>query len=178
MLLTIIFLLLLSSHNIRAFGVTTSSLRRTDKWRSSPPASALKEHQRLASVHSPLFLLPETSAALLATEQPTIDVVEPLSRSTATVVFIVGVIPFAIATYEFWRRIAVGASFGTNEPVVFFIGEDDNRQSSRGRQVLGRDSLITAYVIFTVVGAVLALVITSVLTTPPVSDLTPPDAIL
>jgi hypothetical protein len=96
--------------------------------------------------------------------------VQPLSKATTIAVFVVGVIPFAIATYEFWRRIAVGASFGTNDPVVFFIGQDDAPTSSRGRQVLGRDSLVTAYLIFSVVIAVLGLVLVSVVTSPGPAD--------
>jgi len=88
-----------------------------------------------------------------------------LSKQTAITVFIVGLVPWTVATFEFWRRIAVGASFGTNDPVVIVstIGEDDNPASSRGRQVLGKGALITAYAIFTVVAAVLGLVVYSVL---------------
>jgi hypothetical protein len=92
---------------------------------------------------------------------------QQLSKATTIAVFIAGVIPFAIATYEFWRRIAVGDSFGTTtDSVVFFIGQDDAPAQSRGRQVLGRDSMITAYIIFTVAAAVLALVIFAVVTSP------------
>jgi len=110
------------------------------------------------------------AASFGATTPPPPDVSDStttgmLSQETAIAVFVVGLIPFAIATVEFWRRIAVGASFGTNQPVVF-IGQDDNPNSSRGKQVLGRDSLITAYVIFAVVAAVLGLVLFSVITTP------------
>ena len=90
-----------------------------------------------------------------------------LSQNTAIAVFVIGLIPWTIATYEFWRRIAVGEAFGTRDPVVFtaMIGEDDNPVSSRGRQVLGPGALITAYAIFTVVAAVLGLVLYSVTTT-------------
>ena len=52
-----------------------------------------------------------------------------------TLVFIAGIIPFAWATVEFWRRIAVGASFGTGQDSVVIIGEDNEPQSSRGRRV-------------------------------------------
>jgi len=90
-----------------------------------------------------------------------------LSKQTAITVFVVGLVPWTVATFEFWRRIAVGESFGTtSDAVVFSIGEDDNPASSRGRQVLGKGALVTAYCIFTVVAMVLGLVVYSVLTTP------------
>ena len=54
-----------------------------------------------------------------------------------TVVFIIGCAPFAVATVEFWRRIAVGASFGTGTDSVI-IGEDNNPESSRGQRILGK----------------------------------------
>ena len=41
--------------------------------------------------------------------------VEGLSPEANIIVFIIGIIPFIWATYEFWSRIAVGASFGTGE---------------------------------------------------------------
>lgn len=90
-----------------------------------------------------------------------------LSPTTNIIVFVVGLIPFGIATIEFWRRIAVGASFGTTKnAVVFSIGEDNNPVSSRGKQILGKDALITAYVIFAIAISVLVLVVYSVSTTP------------
>lgn len=94
------------------------------------------------------------------------DQVVGLSKGTAIAVFIVGLIPFGIATVEFWRRIAVRASFGTADPVVFSIGENDAQASSRGKQVLGKDALVTAYIIFAIVAAVLGIVLFSVLTSP------------
>jgi hypothetical protein len=91
-----------------------------------------------------------------------------LSPTTTVVVFIVGVIPYLWATIEFWRRIAVGASFGTgSDSVVFSIGEDDNPESSRGKQVLGKGALVIAYILFTIAAAVLGLVLFSVITTGP-----------
>lgn len=95
-----------------------------------------------------------------------------LSPKMTVIVFIIGVIPFAIGTYEFWRRIAVGAQFGTGSDSVVFpknvsIGLDDvSPLSSRGKQVLGTDSLITAYLIFAAVGVVLGIVFYAVLTSP------------
>jgi hypothetical protein len=91
---------------------------------------------------------------------------EALSKSTAIAIFIVGLIPFAIATVEFWRRIATREPFGTNDPIYFTIGEDDNPMSSRGRRTLGTDALVTAYIIFAIVAVVLGVVIASVVTSP------------
>ena len=99
-----------------------------------------------------------------------IDSIGMLSKETTILVFIIGVIPFIIATYEFWRRIAVGATFGTgNDSVVFpttTIGNDNDPTSSRGKQILGQDSLITAYIIFTTVAIVLGIVLYAVVTSP------------
>lgn len=39
---------------------------------------------------------------------------------TDAVVFVVGCIPFLWATWEFWRRIAVGLPFGTGSDSVVF----------------------------------------------------------
>jgi hypothetical protein len=91
-----------------------------------------------------------------------------LSPTTTVVVFIVGVIPYIWATIEFWRRIAVGESFGTGaDSVVISIGEDENPESSRGRRVLGKGALVIAYILFAIAAAVLGLVLWSVLTTGP-----------
>jgi len=141
-----------------------------------PPPPSLQTTSSSSLAASPdLFAQTLSDAATtmtMAASSPGVTATTPavssdgmLSQETAIAVFVVGLIPFAIATVEFWRRIAVGASFGTNQPVVF-IGQDDNPNSSRGKQVLGRDSLITAYVIFAVVAAVLGLVLFSVVTTP------------
>lgn len=97
--------------------------------------------------------------------------VEALSNETNIVVFIIGLIPFAWATIEFWRRIAVGASFGTGSDSVVIIGEDDNPTSSRGRQVLGKGALAVAYVLFGVAALSVGLAVFSVVTAPP-TDLT------
>jgi len=78
-------------------------------------------------------------------------------------VFVVGIIPFGWATIEFWRRIAVGESFGTGSDSVV-IGEDLNPESSRGRRILGKDALVVAYILFAVAGAVLGLVLYTVAT--------------
>ena len=54
-----------------------------------------------------------------------------------TIVFAIGVLPFAWASAEFWRRIAVGQPFGTGKDSII-IGEDQNPESSRGRRTLGK----------------------------------------
>jgi hypothetical protein len=115
-----------------------------------------------------------TSATTAATTIAAASTFEPsaaapgLSPTTTVVVFIVGVIPYIWATIEFWRRIAVGASFGTgSDSVVFSIGEDDNPESSRGKQVLGKGALVIAYILFATAAAVLGLVLLSVITTGP-----------
>jgi len=94
----------------------------------------------------------ESSSRLLLSDETT--EIQGLSPTANTIIFIIGIIPFVWATYEFWSRIAVGSSFGTTSDSVtipkpsFMIGEDDNPSKSRGRQTLGQDALIVAYVLF------------------------------
>ena len=115
-------------------------------------------------------------AANVATEQPFLSTTSALLLSAADAasflnnsdvwVFVVGCIPFIWATIEFWRRIAVGESFGTGSDSVV-IGEDNNPSSSRGRRVLGKDALIVAYFLFGISAAVVALVLYTVITNDP-----------
>lgn len=103
------------------------------------------------------------SSLLIAQEQQA----QALDKTTTTLVFLAGVFPFAVATVEFWRRIAVGDSFGTgSDSVVFTIGEDNKPESSRGKQVLGTDSLITAYILFAIAFGAIALALAAVLQAP------------
>ena len=80
-----------------------------------------------------------------------------------TGVFVIGCIPFVWATWEFWRRIAVGASFGTGkDAVVFDTGDDaDDDQIRRfgGRRVLGKGALAVAYVLFAAAGGSVLLAV-------------------
>ena len=112
-----------------------------------------------------LSLLPEASDLLTTSSLWMAESDQALSRTQIILVFIVGLIPFAVATVEFWRRIAFGESFGTGSDPVVIIGEDDAPQSSRGRRVLGKGALITAYILFGLSAFVLGLVLFSVLTT-------------
>ncbi len=108
--------------------------------------------------------------------------IEQLSPTTTILVFLIGIIPFLWATYEFWRRIAVGASFGTGSDSIIIpspsdedkniagsitIGEDNNPNSSRGRRTLDKGALTVAYVLFTVAGGSVAIALASVLMSPP-----------
>lgn len=72
------------------------------------------------------------------------------------------------ATYEFWRRIMFGESFGTGTDRVI-IGMEDSPKDSRGTRVLGRGALITAYVLFICAFGTLAVVGYSVATSEPPS---------
>ncbi len=106
--------------------------------------------------------------------------VEQLSPTTALVVFIIGIVPFIWATYEFWRRIAFGEPFGTGSDSVVipspltgddaknsvFIGEDGNPTSSRGRRTLDKGALLVAYVLFGVAASVVAIAVASVVMGP------------
>jgi len=80
-----------------------------------------------------------------------------------TGVFVIGCIPFVWATWEFWRRIAVGASFGTGkDAIVFSTDEDPDEDQVRrfgGRRVLGKGALAVAYVLFAAAGGSVLLAV-------------------
>lgn len=110
------------------------------------------------------------------TSPPTI---QGLSPTTNTFIFIIGIIPFLWATYEFWSRIAVGKSFGTGTDSIQIrsssssstskttIGKDGDPLKSRGQRVLGDDALLVAYVLFAVAVGAVGIAIYSVISTPP-----------
>lgn len=78
------------------------------------------------------------------------------------VVFIAGITPFAWATVEFWRRIAVGEPFGTGTDSVY-IGKDNAPNQSRGRQTLDSGAFLVAYVLFGIAAGVIGLTLYSVM---------------
>ena len=84
-----------------------------------------------------------------------------------TGVFVIGCIPFIWATWEFWRRIAVGASFGTGkDAIVFSTDEDPDEDQVRrfgGRRVLGKGALAVAYVLFAAAGGSVLLAVVAAL---------------
>lgn len=113
------------------------------------------------------------------TPPPLPSAVEGLSPTTNTIVFVLGLIPFVWATYEFWSRIAVGASFGTGADSIqirpgassdgggkTIIGEDGNLSKSRGRRVLGDDALVVAYVLFAIAIGSVGIAVYSVISSP------------
>lgn len=113
-------------------------------------------------------------------QNDTMQPVDQLSPTTTVVVFIIGIIPFIWATYEFWRRIAFGEPFGTgsdsvvipsplngdNNKNLISIGEDGNPASSRGRRTLDKGALLVAYVLFGVAASVVAIAVASVVMEP------------
>ena len=80
-----------------------------------------------------------------------------------TGVFVIGCIPFVWATWEFWRRIAVGASFGTGKDAIVFSTEEDPDEDQMrrfgGRRVLGKGALAVAYVLFAAAGGSVLLAV-------------------
>jgi hypothetical protein len=149
---------------------TTTAFRHTpnDLLAGRERNDRLSTRQQVLPVHLADSALATTTATIAAASTFEPSAAAGLSPTTTVVVFIVGVIPYIWATIEFWRRIAVGASFGTgSDSVVFSIGEDDNPESSRGKQVLGKGALVIAYILFAIAAAVLGLVLLSVITTGP-----------
>jgi hypothetical protein len=87
-------------------------------------------------------------------------------------VFIAGVVPFAWATVEFWRRIAVGEPFGTGKDSVY-IGKDNAPSESRGRQTLDQGAFTVAYILFGLAAGAIGLTLYSV-----ISSGAPPENLL
>jgi len=134
-----------------------------------PTTSALTQHHLLASTNkhscTALSLLPDTNSLLMAEQSLSL-------RNTDVWVFIVGIIPFAWATVEFWRRIAVGEPFGTGKDSVY-IGKDNAPEESRGRRVLDRGAFLAAYLLFGIAAAAIGITLFSVVTSPPMDSLPP-----
>jgi len=95
--------------------------------------------------------------------------VSDLLKNSDFLVFVAGIFPFMWATYEFWRRIMFGESFGTGTDSII-IGMDDAPSDSRGQRILGRGALVTAYVLFVCAFGTLAVVGYSVATSAPPSS--------
>jgi hypothetical protein len=128
-----------------------------------------------------LLAVPDDAAqAAAAAASTTSSAPGALSPTTTVLVFVLGLIPFAVATVEFWRRVALQLPFGTggnkDQSVLIVIGDDNDRQLSRGRRVLGKDALIVAIVLFGVAASVIAIVVASVLTSTPPPPPPPPGA--
>mmetsp|Transcript_10906 Transcript_10906/g.19414 ORF Transcript_10906/g.19414 Transcript_10906/m.19414 type:complete len:205 (-) Transcript_10906:1487-2101(-) len=136
--------------------------------RSVASPTLIRAHKAAEPLTKMAINIPLTAALVIPVDQAwasdevaaTVDEVSkivPQGTYSDLIVFVLGSIPFLWATWEFWRRIAVGAPFGTGSDSVVFpseatIGEDGNPRSSRGRQVLGQGAMLAAYSIFTVVG--------------------------
>mmetsp|Transcript_13659 Transcript_13659/g.19902 ORF Transcript_13659/g.19902 Transcript_13659/m.19902 type:complete len:184 (+) Transcript_13659:1-552(+) len=134
----------------------------------------LTTHQSIIHHQSSLLLssaIESTSTAAAPLTTTTIPAAtttfeaQQLSPETTIIIFIIGIIPFIWASIEFWRRIAVGEPFGTGSDSVI-IGEDNNPQSSRGRQVLGKDALIVAYILFGIAIGSVSMAVYSVVSSP------------
>jgi len=125
----------------------------------------LASNDQVAS-SSDAFILPSGEQLLPSSS------IEGLSPSTNIAIFIIGLIPFIWATYEFWTRIAVGGSFGTGadsiqiRPSGMTIGKDGDPLKSRGQQVLGDDALIVAYFLFAVAIGSIGIAVYSVISSP------------
>jgi len=132
----------------------------------------LNRHKENISMDFSLFFTPNLNQISIAENQ----IQDPvgLTPEQNIAVFVIGLIPFLWATYEFWSRIAVGSSFGTGKDAVIIrpsntptiIGKDGDRLKSRGRRVLGDDALFVAYALFAVAIASVGIAIYSVSSSP------------
>jgi len=136
--------------------------------------------------HAPLFFLSSTSrktSTMISTLTSSSSSSSSLALNLMTlleednnvnsIIFFLGLVPFAWATVEFWRRISVGESFGSGTDSIIIsttIGVDDSPTDSRGQRVLGKGALLTAYTIFIIAFATLGIVGYSILSSPPPSQ--------
>ena len=74
--------------------------------------------------------------------------------------FVVGVLPFIWATGEFWRRVLRGEVFGTGRDSVVIpkdFGEQGDEEGGGRRRVLTSSALTTAWLLFAIAGASVAI---------------------
>jgi hypothetical protein len=145
------------------------------------PSSLLDSTSLIAS--NTIALQPAQLTEAIDSTTTTSVQIEQQDPTTTIIIFIIGIIPFIWATIEFWRRIAVGASFGTTSDSVVIpspfdndenddkngvitIGEDGNPMSSRGRRTLDRGALTVAYVLFAIAAGSVGLAVASVVMGP------------
>ncbi|KAA8496776.1 hypothetical protein FVE85_0505 [Porphyridium purpureum] len=76
-----------------------------------------------------------------------------------TFVFMAGTVPFAVATWQFWTRIAKGKPFGTGrDSVIIDTGRQDwdtdnpDRPKTGARRVLSAGALRVAYILMAAAG--------------------------
>eukprot|EP00419_Tripos_fusus_P022985 CAMPEP_0172719350 /NCGR_PEP_ID=MMETSP1074-20121228/75452_1 /TAXON_ID=2916 /ORGANISM="Ceratium fusus, Strain PA161109" /LENGTH=194 /DNA_ID=CAMNT_0013544691 /DNA_START=184 /DNA_END=768 /DNA_ORIENTATION=+ len=124
----------------------------------------------------------QDAAAMKAASQLDVSPISDGDLLLNSIVFLAGLIPFAYAAWEFWRRIAFGQSFGTGDDPVKFpkkVGEEKvlivkeskkpvgrkgkltigmDADTNRGRKELGTDALVFAYVLMFLAGGILFLV--------------------
>ena len=154
------------------------------RFHTIPPSSISSTSQLLLTTNEIIDTVSVSTTTVAATTGTSTDVgvvvpaVEGLSPTANTIIFIIGLIPFIWATYEFWSRIAVGASFGTGADSIQIkplsdgmkelttIGKEGDLKKSRGQQVLGDDALIVAYFLFIVAIGSVGIAIYSVVTSP------------
>ncbi|KAL7454689.1 hypothetical protein ACHAWC_006293 [Mediolabrus comicus] len=144
--------------------------------------SSLLDSTSLIACNTIALQSAQLTEAIDSTTAATAVQIEQQNPTTTIIIFIIGIIPFIWATIEFWRRIAIGASFGTtsdsvvipspfdndenNDNGMITIGEDGNPMSSRGRRTLDRGALTVAYVLFAIAAGSVGLAVASVVMGP------------
>ncbi|KAH8078845.1 hypothetical protein JL720_9595 [Aureococcus anophagefferens] len=160
----------------RPAGATTGSSSTRRRRRCCAPT---RTRARAALAVAAVALLAAAESALALDGPPLPNaapgVYEPRGVTPQdTVVFLIGTVPFLWAAWEFWRRIAVGASFGTGKDSIVIAPEiadglvddadEDQLRRFGGRRVLGNDAISAAYVLMTVAAGSVALALYSAAT--------------
>jgi hypothetical protein len=121
-----------------------------------PYQNAITRQHTSTRMLSTSSILGDASAAIAASDGLSL-------QNPDVLVFVAGIIPFAWATVEFWRRIAVGEPFGTGRDSVY-IGKDNAPQESRGRRTLDQGAFAVAYLLFGLAAGAIGLTLYSVVT--------------
>ena len=112
-----------------------------------------------AGLHSVLPTPAALAVEAISSAGETVTTFEPRGITPEdTVIFLLGCVPFVWAGIEFWRRIAVGESFGTGRDSVVILDSSGNRPKPLKR-VLGDDAIIAARILFGLAFASAALVL-------------------
>ena len=157
--LAVLSIFLLSTH---AFVIHPTTVRQPGVRLLVPPSRPSSSLKMMDALEPTSLVDMTVAATAAATIVPSSDF---SFRNVNVWIFLAGIFPFAWATVEFWRRIAVGEPFGTGtDSVRISIGKDNAPTQSRGRQTLGQGALVVAYILFGLAAGTIGLTLYSVLT--------------
>mmetsp|Transcript_62997 Transcript_62997/g.136783 ORF Transcript_62997/g.136783 Transcript_62997/m.136783 type:complete len:251 (+) Transcript_62997:52-804(+) len=121
----------LSGHHAGSLRTSSQGASHVVGSRASVARAGATSSAHRGRLHSARFAVPEaqfTRTAQVVTELSPITKDDLLFNS---VIFLACCVPFAYATYEFWRRIAFGQEFGTGEDSIVFATPEDEEAARK-----------------------------------------------